>query len=201
MLCITKTIVMRRLELYNIVRTNNDAIVWCRQRRLIISSSICSECGCEMKEGQDAGVDGRIWKCRKTISGVRHQESISIRHRCFISGHKIDFKNAIYLLYEWSIKTSVSQAAYELQLSEKYVIKFYKTMRKVCTWGIDSRVHYQIGGEGIIVEIDECQLGRRKSHRGRIPREIWVFGGLEGWRAGSRFQANAMLYRNCKKTR
>ena len=37
---------------------------------------------------------------------------------------------------------------------------------------------HKIGGPGLIVEIDESQLARRKHQRGRIPREIWVFGAL-----------------------
>ena len=36
----------------------------------------------------------------------------------------------------------------------------------------------KIGGFGQIIEIDQCQIGRRKYHRGRIPNEIWLFGGI-----------------------
>ena len=34
-----------------------------------------------------------------------------------------------------------------------------------------------IGGEGIIVEIDESKFGKRKYHRGRIIDGVWVVGG------------------------
>ncbi|CAG8681395.1 8963_t:CDS:1, partial [Ambispora gerdemannii] len=36
-----------------------------------------------------------------------------------------------------------------------------------------------IGGENIIVEIDESKFGRRKYHRGRIVEDIWVVGDIE----------------------
>ena len=36
----------------------------------------------------------------------------------------------------------------------------------------------KIGGLNEIVEIGECQIGRRKYHRGRAPNEIWLFGGI-----------------------
>ena len=34
----------------------------------------------------------------------------------------------------------------------------------------------KIGGPGIIVQIDEAQIGRHKYNRGRVPDEVWVFG-------------------------
>jgi hypothetical protein len=37
----------------------------------------------------------------------------------------------------------------------------------------------KIGGHGIIVEIDECQLGQRKANVGRLVPERWIFGGIE----------------------
>jgi transposase-like protein len=37
----------------------------------------------------------------------------------------------------------------------------------------------QIGGDGIIVEIDEAKFGRRKYHRGRLITGQWLFGGIE----------------------
>ncbi|XP_046145871.1 uncharacterized protein LOC123989214 [Osmia bicornis bicornis] len=36
-----------------------------------------------------------------------------------------------------------------------------------------------IGGNGIIVEIDEAKFGRRKYHRGRLITGQWLFGGIQ----------------------
>lgn len=37
----------------------------------------------------------------------------------------------------------------------------------------------QIGGPGIIVEIDEAKLGKKKYNKGRVLRGQWIFGGIE----------------------
>lgn len=37
----------------------------------------------------------------------------------------------------------------------------------------------QIGGDGIIVEIDEAKFGRRKYHRGRLITGQWLFDGIQ----------------------
>ena len=36
-----------------------------------------------------------------------------------------------------------------------------------------------IGGPGIVVQIDEAQIGRRKYNRGRIKEDTWVFGMID----------------------
>src|SRR6516225_4316799 len=37
----------------------------------------------------------------------------------------------------------------------------------------------QIGGEGVIVEIDESKFGKRKYHRGHRVEGAWIVGGIE----------------------
>ena len=39
--------------------------------------------------------------------------------------------------------------------------------------------HVMIGGEGIVVEIDESKFGKRKYNRGHRVDGSWVFGGVE----------------------
>jgi transposase-like protein len=41
------------------------------------------------------------------------------------------------------------------------------------------RENVMIGGEGVIVEIDESAFGKRKYNRGRHVNTTWVFGGVE----------------------
>ena len=36
-----------------------------------------------------------------------------------------------------------------------------------------------IGGDGVVVEIDEAKLGKRKYHRGHRVEGVWVVGGIE----------------------
>lgn len=37
----------------------------------------------------------------------------------------------------------------------------------------------EIGGPGVVVEIDESKIGKRKYHRGHYVEGQWVFGGVE----------------------
>jgi transposase-like protein len=36
-----------------------------------------------------------------------------------------------------------------------------------------------IGGQGVVVEVDESKFGKRKYHRGHHVEGVWVIGGVE----------------------
>lgn len=33
-----------------------------------------------------------------------------------------------------------------------------------------------LGGEGVVVEIDECKIGKIKFNRGRLVEGVWILG-------------------------
>lgn len=170
---------MRRIDLYSTIPTNSAAIDWCQDKNLLIRQPICSECHTDMREESHKCEDGVIWRCRKMRLGIRHQKTLSIRHNSIFEESNLSIKETIYLLYEWSVKTSVENAAYELQINKESIINLFSKFRAVVSSSEQARAVELIGGEGCVIEIDECQIGRRKHHRGRVPQEIWIFGAVE----------------------
>jgi hypothetical protein len=169
---------MRRLELYAAVQSTRDAIGWCRSKGIIRSGFQCLVCDLSMNEVAHGCLDGSIWKCSRTIAGIRHYKVQSIRHGSIFAGSHLPIKTILFLLYEWSAKTPLEQTAYELSIEENTVHDFYNVFRSVAARALHNFRDEMIGDEHDIIEIDECQLGRRKHHRGRIPREIWAFGAI-----------------------
>jgi len=169
---------LRRTELLSSIPSNADTIDWCRRRGLLLSSIKCPVCNNEMKEVADSSIDGWIWKCSKVINGVRHYKRLSIRHNSFFSGSRLAMRDFVCLIYEWAILTSVEQCAFQLAIPKKTVRRQYRLCRKVISTNVDNRLIQLIGGPGQRVEIDECQIGRRKHHRGRAPSSVWVFGAI-----------------------
>ena len=57
-----------------------------------------------------------------------------------------------------------------------------------------------IGGPGIIVEIDETLIARRKYERGRVLAQVWVFSGIEqtSKKKQALHQHTSTYYRNLK---
>ena len=65
----------------------------------------------------------------------------------------------------------------QLDISQRGASDMFQKFRKICTeYFIDNPV--QLGGQGIIVEVDEsCFSHKPKHHRGRTPtKPLWVFG-------------------------
>ena len=96
----------------------------------------------------------------------------------------------------WSRKSNQKQIEYDLRLSHPTVVKLCQFMRSVCEAKIlhDHR-NRKIGGEGLIVEIDETKLFVRKYHRGRLTKKSeWAFGGK--CRQTKQFFVRFVRYRN-----
>ena len=169
---------MRRIELYASIDSNAAAICWARERALLASQMACPECQGHMVEVAKECSDGTAWKCSRTIDGIRHYRTRSIRDGSIFSESSLCMKSILFILYEWSIKTSRDNAAFELNLNKKTIGEWYLSFGNIAEFVVDTRLSVKIGDSSSIVEIDECQIGRRKHHRGRVPKECWVIGGL-----------------------
>ena len=63
-------------------------------------------------------------------------------------------------------------------LSETTVIQWFAYFRDVCSWWLNNNPN-QIGGPGLVVEIDESLISRLKNNVSRVPDERkWVFGAV-----------------------
>ena len=151
---------------------NDNIIDWCMGNRLIDNHKSCRHCRRPMLLESDRSiVDGCVWRCQTC------RIKTSIRKDSLFYGSHLSIRCVIELLYWWTIKLPVTQAAHECQISEATAIFYFKIFRNMClelTVGGE-----KIGGPGVIVEIDEMKLGKRKFHRGRRIEGQWCFGGIE----------------------
>jgi hypothetical protein len=132
-----------------------------------------------LKEVRSDCGDEKIWQCRRMRAGKQHQVKVSIRHCSIFADKNLSVKDIIYLMYEWTVKTSVEQAAFQLDISSRIVGKYYTFFRELIAVLVRRDLAIPLGGNDAVIEIDECQIGRRKYHRGKIPKEIWIFGGID----------------------
>jgi transposase-like protein len=87
--------------------------------------------------------------------------------------------NDIMLLaYFWLNDVQWSAAVTMTGFAENTVTRFYWLFRRLAATSA-SEVDTVIGGPGIIVEVDETKLGRRKYNRGHHVDGVWVIVGVE----------------------
>ena len=64
------------------------------------------------------------------------------------------------------------------QCSSRTVADFTRFYRQATADSLDF-IDFVVGGPGIVVEVDECKLGKRKYNRGHYVGGVWVLGRVE----------------------
>ncbi|RUS71462.1 hypothetical protein EGW08_020777 [Elysia chlorotica] len=140
----------------------------------------CPKCGgsCTFRE------EDHLWRCRASFPIPKSKKrrlcnfSSSDYKGTFLSGSNIPAWKIVcfvnhFISKHWDHET-VSVC---LGLSKHTVVDW----RSFCSEVTDEWYRQQapIGGPGVVVEIDETLITRRKYNRGRLPTQIWLFGGIE----------------------
>lgn len=119
-------------------------------------------------------VDRAQFRCAKRNCETR----LSLRAHSFFSCSRLKCCQIMHLGYLWLNRNSQTQAANETGCSTSTVTSFFSHFRTL----VSSTLHdddTKIGGQGVIVEIDETKLGKRKYHRGHRVDGVWILVGVE----------------------
>ncbi|KCZ80470.1 hypothetical protein H312_02146, partial [Anncaliia algerae PRA339] len=101
----------------------------------------------------------------------------ALKKTCF-SKFKIEMTKILDMIAFWIHGMSFKNISLVTNVSSQCVTRFFRKFNNVLATNYHS-VKKSIGGENIIVEIDESKFGRRKYHRGHKVDGVWVFGLVE----------------------
>lgn len=170
----TKEMCLR--DLRDNTSTNIKAIEYARKLNLLSSHVTCNPCNRPMSFVMKKSYgDGYVWKCPNRKC---NKERTIRKNSCF-ENCKLSIATVFDLMYFWANDMHKHKFIMkELNLSSSTVVEWMNFMRDITVDYYESH-HEKIGGPGVIVEIDECQLVRRKHHVGRLVKEQWIFGGID----------------------
>ena len=163
-------------NLMNICSSVNETVHFLREYNILKRSSFCDVCGEWMSHVYDqTKIDKYTWRCRSC------RRKISIRHNSFFFQQTAPLGVYLCLLFLFAKQIDPTQALALLEgkVSRNTIYDWYNFYR-----GIISRylvaTDIQIGGPGLIVEVDESKWGKKpKYHRGFVaPDKPWVFGAI-----------------------
>jgi transposase-like protein len=138
------------------------------QHSIIYSSVQCQACGAETRR------EKKRWVCKKYAC----RKAISIFASSFFANTRLKCSEVMLLCYLWLIKASYQVILAATGHSSITVSEYSKYCRQMVAEILDDE-DMHIGGPGVVVEVDESKLGKRKYHRGHRVEGIWILGGVE----------------------
>lgn len=114
----------------------------------------------------------RVLRCSKCRKEIR------MRSNTFFQGSHLTCKMILRMAYFWLSKASHKQISIYLGLARQTLTDFIGHFRQLVSSTLEEE-DTVIGGEGVVVEIDESKISKRKYNRGHPVRGVWIVGGVE----------------------
>lgn len=159
----------------------------------IAEQPICIVKGCEKPmtlSAENSKTDGYVWvcassdhaKCRKqkvcNENTLKLRQRVHIRHGTFFSNSHLKLHQIVGFVRMWVKSAELQFIEEEMEISHVTAVNWnaycYEVTTSYCV-----RQSEKIGGNGVVVEIDESKFGKRKYNRGHHVEGQWVFGGIE----------------------
>jgi hypothetical protein len=120
--------------------------------------------------------NGFLWRC--TRSSCRGRSTRSIFQGSFFENCRIGPHQALEIAYYWSVGISSTCILKMTDHSTETIAAYLRFLAELVAANAQE-TQGQLGGPGIVVEIDEAKFGKRKYNRGHRVEGAWVFGGVE----------------------
>jgi len=158
--------------LMQVTSSSQAAEEYLREKKCLRSNPpLCRTC-MKYLSLQKNGKSERVWRC-STHKG----NTMSIRDGSYFSQSKLPIVKILQIIYLWSLNTSIKNIVIMCKISERVAIQWCHLIRNICSqWLLDNP--YQIGGPGIVVEVDETVISKTRSPKANTASEMWIFEGF-----------------------
>lgn len=176
---------LKSLDVFRLVmsfeKDINELYIFLRRHGVLDFCHLCKKCGKECTINFNKNLFG-CYKLNKATKKkpVKCEYTCSIFKKTFFEQTHLPVYKVFNFVYFYFLNphSRCKVLCDQLNIGSNTFVDWSSFVREVCVeWTIKNSE--QIGGQGIIVEIDEAKFGRRKYNRGRIVEGQWVFGGVE----------------------
>ena len=139
----------------------------------------CPECNlpCTYREDRHSWYCGRYTKIAKTKKRKQCNFTTSDFKGTFLEGTHVKPSEILCFVNHWLHKVWDHETIVDSLKWSITSVDWRSFCSEVAEWWFDNQ--NCIGGDGVEVEVDETLFVKRKYERGRVPKQVWVFGGIE----------------------
>jgi transposase-like protein len=134
---------------------------------------LCKKCGKNMKLLDKK--DRIVFRCVQAACG---KHDVSCRNGSVFFGSRLSCRKIMKIARAWLQGESRDAAVLSSKVNKETITEWYLAFREMVATSL-REVGCRIGGPGIIVQVDETKLGRRKYYRGHKVEGVWVVCGIE----------------------
>jgi hypothetical protein len=157
-------------ELHDVLFNTDACKRYLLEKDVFYHTLSCPACGQEMTRNIDR------WKFR-CPSKACHRELSMFKHT-FFAESRLSSDAIMLLAHLWLNGTTSKVAQSITKFSKHTVAAYYKHFRDLVSSSLEEDAQV-IGGPGVIVEVDETKLGKRKYNRGHRVDGVWIVAGVE----------------------
>ena len=129
---------------------------------------VCSTCSGPTKR------KGDLWVCLKK----RCAKAVSIYRGSFFGNARLNCAQILHIAYLWLCKVPSSSATIMTGHNKNTISNYFGFLNQLAGDNIREE-DTVIGGQDIIVEVDECKIAKRKYNRGHRVDGAWIVGSVE----------------------
>ena len=148
----------------------SQAIDYLDSRSIFYKQFSCPDCG----ENMIRNIPKIVFRCPRHTCRRR----LNMRIGTFFYNSKLECSKILFMAWQWLHKSPSNSIAEMTLHSTATVAAFLDHFRQPVAASLQED-DSQIGGENIIVEIDESKFGKRKFNRGHRVEGVWIIGGIE----------------------
>ena len=152
----------------DILLDEKNCINFLFENNILYKLNKCSYCQSKLNR------EANLYRC---INRKCHK-SISIFKDSFFAKNHLKCSDSLLIAYLWLCKNSYSSIMTITGHSSSTITNYIKYFRELIISTLDDDDTI-IGGENIIIEVDESKFGHKKYHRGRNIEGVWIIAGIE----------------------
>jgi transposase-like protein len=155
-------------SLKNILFDEQECINFLFEQNILYKPQSCSQCDSLLFR------ERKLWRCCNN----QCRKSVSIFKDSFFAKDRLICSDTMLIGYLWLCKSKYTPIYHITGHSSITITNYTNLFRELIIDTLKDEDDI-IGGDNIVVEIDESKFGKRKYHRGRMIDGVWIVGGIE----------------------